>query len=377
MYSCAVRDEEIRNEINVGKYRIIPVQNGTLCPITEVFIEKTGIDDYFKDLCESIDRYLRTNERIRIREILVDKQLDTEKYEGMEEFQISRLEQHLKYGTRNSILSTEVPAVRRRLAAAIEDDRAYDVYKFVDSRIPERYTPQLKLSHAVWDNTMIWMQNVIREYFNKYNGKYVNFQDEENLLTHIDIINFNCEIKGRFDSLSSSSGPIITEHSDGRHMVHIISYNQRDFAKIQDIDDLMITIYHAIVTDGVKLIDRRIKLDRSMLVDEMNEFKAATLVSNKITSELNEGALHTKPSDFQAACSLLLRWINQHEDRAKELFPLFWSKEKRMQLLTAEQAALLSENLDAFESLMKKYGVKTMEELEQKLKKYELLSRGR
>ncbi len=376
LYLCAVKDEDIRNEINVGKYRLIPVQSGALRCVNTVYMERVKIDEYFKDVTEKIDRYLKADERLFLRSKLIDAALDTEGYEGIAQFDVGRLEQHLKYGTRTSLFNTEVHAVHRMMAACIADERAYNIYRAVNTRIPERYIPELKLCASVWDNTLIALEDDICSYFRMYDGRQLRFDDEESKLHTIDRINYYYEVKGRFDELAGRSGPILTEPLDGACSLHIIKANGYGYARIQDIDELMIGIYQRIVPDGIRLIDRRIKLDRSMNVEVMNELSAAALVSNVITAQLNEGALHTKPTEFQAACSLLLRWINQHEERAAKLFPAFSSKEKRMQLLTAEQAAVMSESLDVYEKLMKKYGVVSVEELEHKLREQSESSQG-
>ena len=102
----------------------------------------------------------------------------------------------------------------------------------------------------------------------------------------------------------------------------------------------------------------------------MDELNAASLIGNRITAELKDGSIFNKPKDFQLACSLLMRWINANEKKAYELFPAYASKEDRMQLMTPEAAAEISDQLDRYNDIIKEHGCGSIEELVQKLAEY-------
>lgn len=375
LYLCAVKIPEVKNEIFLGKYKLIPVQSGNLRSITEVFEETAPIDEYFKGVCDDIDGYIAADKALHIREKLISRSLDLTGYENIKPFDIGELESHIKYGTRNDIkfannFFRRDTMVRNKMAACYPDERAYNISSTLLD-LPERYTPEMKLSSDVWNSTYIALESALCSAFSNLarygNGAEQLFSKFGGREKAIDAINYYYEVKDRFSALEQKDGVVLTVEANGKQGLYVIQRFSKDYCVMDDIDDMMINIYYNIVPNPCKLIDRSVNTGRTMQLSRFSELTAASLVGNTITSELNNGALYTKSKQFQAACTLLMRWINANEEKAKRLFPAFASKEARMQLLTAEQAADMSSQLDAVNELMKKCGITDLSELEKKM----------
>ena len=373
LFDCAVKAEELRNNIYAGNYKIIPTQSCLLKPITEVYSEETEIDEYYKDLCDVIDRYVSIHKCLHIRSKLISKYYDISEIEGIHAFDVSKVGSHIQMGTRNDYTRQYLNACKAAMlmGACCSDERIYRTYKNIVKDMPERYEPKLRLHENVFENSHRYLTFRLQERFSNFADRSDGLEGilnrcggEENV---VDAINCFHELWEKYCQPSYSSVPVLIENSDGSISLECICPNVASFVINDNIDDRLRDIYRRIVTDGAAIIDKRIIVGKSMQIRKMDELRAASLIGNKITAELKEGSIFNKPKEFQLACSLLMRWINSNEKKAFELFPAYASKEDRMQLMTPEAAAELSDELDRYNELIKEHGCDSIEELMQKL----------
>lgn len=372
LLDCAVKAEELRNNIYAGNYKLIPTQSGCLMPITEVFSEDTLIDEYYKDICDIIDRYVDSKRRLDVRRSLISKVYDISGIDGIAEYDVSKVGAHIRSGTKSvhTDYYEDAETVVRLMGACCPDERIYRTYSCLLD-MPKRYVPVLKFNNSIWDNTYYALTFAFQSYIYKLAKLSDGFEQlinacggEENA---IDTINCFHELWDKHCQPSNYYAPVLIEAADG----NIIMKNARpysiDYVINDGIDDRLRDIYRRIVTDGAAIIDKRIIVGKGMNIKSMDELNAASLIGNRITAELKEGSIFNKPKDFQLACSLLMRWINANEEKAYELFPAYASKEDRMQLMTPEAAAEISDQLDRYNDIMKEHGCVSIEELVQKL----------
>lgn len=375
LLDCAVKAEELRNNIYAGNYKLIPTQSGYLKPITEVFSEDTVIDEYYKDICDIIDRYVDSISRLDVRSRLISKTYDISGIDGIAEYDLSKVGAHIRLGTR-SVYTDYYEAAKtvvKLMGACCPDERIFRTYSCLLD-MPERYAPVLKFNNSIWDNTYLALTFIFQSYIYKLAKLPDGFEQltdacggEENA---IDTINCFHELWDKHCQPSNYYAPVLIEAADGKVIMKNARPYSIDYVINDGIDDRLKDIYRRIVTDGAAIIDKRIIVGKGMNIKSMDELNAASLIGNRITSELKEGSIFNKPKDFQLACSLLMRWINANEKNAYELFPAYASKEDRMQLMTPEAAAEISDQLDRYNDIIKEHGCGSIEELVQKLAEY-------
>ncbi|MBP0965432.1 MAG: DUF3883 domain-containing protein [Oscillospiraceae bacterium] len=372
LLDCAVKAEELRNNIYAGNYKLIPTQSGCLKPITEVFSEDTIIDEYYKDICELIDRYVDITSSLSVRSRLISKAYDISGIDGITEYDVSKVGAHIRLGTKSvhTDYYEDAKAVVKLMGACCPDDRIYKTYSCVLD-MPERYVPVLKFNNSIWDNTYLALTFT----FQSYIYKLAKLSDGFEQLTDacggvenaIDTINCFHELWDKHCQPSNYYAPVLIEAADGKVIMKNARPYSIDYVINDGIDDRLKDIYRRIVTDGAAIIDKRINVGKNMNIKSMDELNAASLIGNRITAELKDGSIFNKPKDFQLACSLLMRWINANEEKAYELFPAYASREDRMQLMTPEAAAEISDQLDRFNEIIKENGCCSIEDLVQKL----------
>ncbi len=377
LLDCAVKAEELRNNIYAGNYKLIPTQSGWLKPITEVYSEETEIDEYYKDLCNTIDSYVSYHKSLEIRSKLISKYYNISGIDGIRAYDVSRVGAHIQMGTRSDYTRQYYNAcsAAKLVGACCSDDRIYRIYSWMIKDMPERYEPKLKLHEDVWENAHRYLTFSLHDRFENIGNRTDGFEviidrcgNEENA---VDAINCFHELWEKYCQPSFGSMPVFVENSDGAVSLEFVSPNSSYYVINDGIDDRLREIYRRIVTDGAAIIDKRINVAKSLRLVSMDELRAASLIGNKITAELKKGAIFNQPKDFQMACSLLMRWINSNEEKANELFPAYASKNDRMQLMTPDAAAEISDELDRHNDLMKEYGCETFEALVDKLKQSE------
>lgn len=372
LFDCATKVSTLESDIYSGKYSIIPNQSEKLIPITDAYAEEEEIDIYYKNICFDIDLYC--SERLHLKDILISKDYDTSGMEKIRPFDVAKIGSHIRMGTRTEYTQRYFQAekVVKMMGACCSDDRTYRTYKGLIPDIPERYAPKLKLYEDVWSNAHTKLTGLcesklydLAKISNGYELLKAKYSDEEEA---IDSLNCVHELWEKYKQPSQYSLPVLAEKDDGTLTLINISPNSTSVVINDGIDDRLREIYRRIVTDGALIIDKRNIVGRGFFIKSMDELRAASLIGNKITAELKEGALFNKPKEFQAACSLLMRWINSNEEKATKLFPAYASKEDRMQLMAPGEAAEMSEQLDEFNSLLTEAGCASIEELKKKLK---------
>lgn len=263
LLDCAVKAEELRNNIYAGNYKLIPTQSGYLKPITEVFSEDTVIEEYYKDICDIIDRYVDSTSRLDVRSRLISKAYNISGIDGIAEYDLSKVGAHIRLGTRSVYTDyyEDAKTVVKLMGACCPDERIFRTYSCV-LNMPERYVPVLKFNNSIWDNTYLALTFIFQSYIYKLAKLSDGFEQltdacggEENA---IDTINCFHELWDKHCQPSNYYAPVLIEAADGK----IIMKNARpysiDYVINDGIDDRLKDIYRRIVTDGAAIIDKRI-----------------------------------------------------------------------------------------------------------------------
>ena len=372
LYLCAAKVESFKNEILVGTYSIIPAQSGKLREFTNVYAETEKIDEYFKNICDIIDGYLPASSSLNIRDQLIASELDTDGYENIRDFKIDYLINHLYTGM-DKQYQVHSQKMKLLMGACCPNERGYSVYKTLIKEFPDRYEPELKLPPEIWNDIYRSLQNYLNDAFARIGSTEELFEVFGGEEKAIDAINYFYEVDERYYNklrYYKYSLPLLVS-AGGEAQLNLFTslLNISSFVINDGVDEMMMLIYEKINSDGAKLIDKRIKVSKNLGFQTMNKLSAASVIGNKITAALTKGALYNQSKEFQQGCSLLMRWINNNEEEAKELFPAYASKENRMKLLTAEQAADMSSRLDSFNKLLTNYKINSIEEFEENLAK--------
>ncbi|MCH5193299.1 MAG: DUF3883 domain-containing protein [Oscillospiraceae bacterium] len=104
-----------------------------------------------------------------------------------------------------------------------------------------------------------------------------------------------------------------------------------------------------------ELLDRSVNLD-GWRFSEKNDSDVSMRINNTVQRLLMESSLSQAELIYQEACTLLLGWIEDHPDRAQELFPAFYKDEDRMKLLTPKAAASMQKKAKGYAQLMELLG---------------------
>lgn len=137
----------------------------------------------------------------------------------------------------------------------------------------------------------------------------------------------------------------------------------------EDLKRLTTLLVHENVPDYYELqLSKKIpQLEYLSVVSKTNEHIARD-ISRGINAIFNHGNLADSHDMTKEACTLLLAWMDEHDELAEELFAEFYSDENRMKLLTPKSAAILNRKVQGYQKLLTDYGLSSIEDLEHLLK---------
>lgn len=118
-----------------------------------------------------------------------------------------------------------------------------------------------------------------------------------------------------------------------------------------------------------ELLYGQIKLDDGWNLRNMGNKEVTSRISRAISRLLSEGNLNDAPEELQDACALLLTWLQEHPDKAKEYFPEYSTEEEQAKLVTSKAVVNLQRKSRGFDKLMEMAGTEDIDELMEMIEK--------
>lgn len=374
IYHLAMKNEKLALCINAGEVAIFPSQrleNGriwNLRKINEIW-QDPGIPEEIKDVTELLDKLepgqIGTGmERCSLRENLLHQDFAPEGLKGVPVYDWSRLSAYLvtktnekfrvsNYSFYASYYNELWEKAWLQMTACGPDCEMYDlISQFYRGDIPAYHQCNMPLGESVW--------------FNSYHG--LLRRCIQKITNYAEVQQFGEQVLGK--------------DTDVYQWLNL--FYQKWLCYQYTNEDMQLAIYasqegrfapkYSLRRDGIKARElKKIAFAFSGLSEQCNFYKkllhekiqeeeainvtytdrdVAMEINSVVTQLLAQQNLSDAKIEYQEACSMLLGWIQNHTQEAKEYFPAYSDEEGQMKLLTPKAAVLMQQKVNKLEQIM-------------------------
>lgn len=368
IYNAIIEDASLSKDFLAGNIYILPDQEKEmqLHPVNDIFLDP-GIDEYIKCASDELDNVSYTNTpHTHIRRHLLHKEFELQETHAIQTYNLNDFAHNISNKIYPNVREYNLPYVTAASDYLIACHSS-DLYYNTLNKIRTLSIPYKKIESEI--STTIWTKAII-----------CNFTHIEELIANIGTLK---NLQEKYFTTENESITFIKDFyqciglNSLKSNLRSIFLNQKgDFCYIRHLksedklsSDLKYIIYLLSLdkfTTRINncydfLLDTRVgfTLDQKYTADDI-----AYGINTGITRALNcEGGLNKASDSICEAATLLLSYIDEHDEEGERFFPAFYHEDNRMKLLTTRAASSMSKKLKKVDELLKN-GNLTLEDLE-------------
>lgn len=382
VYHSVLIHPSLRKDLTSGTLALFPDQSEemTLRNCQEIY-EDVGLDRGIKEAIVWLNPISYTNKphvTYDIYGMLIHKDFDVEGLTGLRSAPVERfltffqektdLKSRFRGGTKTNFPQQRLMS-SIELASCYEDKAWFDLATryFPEETQGIEYAPSTFSTPQSWRGALLYLMEEVGEKIqncvslDKFTQTYFEEEGEDVALAHL--VAFR-KLGGELSKVLYAA-KIFPNQNNLFCTVNELHFDKELDPVLKEVAGLFSSLN---VPDyGNTLLRKEFGIFEATYSQIITNQMLSSVLTQSINVLLNRGSLSSATEEVQEGCTLLLAWIQDHEDVAESLFSSFFSEENRMKLLTTKSASIMHKKVKETKDLLERYGLDTLEALDQRL----------